>query len=68
MSKNAKEYEFWILTSGKGVLEAGKKLGKIQVKSKNNDIKILKEKAYEQLAPSVINPYMFNLKLIKGEN
>ena len=63
--KMAKINEFWIITSGRGMLDSGKKVGNIQVKSKGKDIDVIKEKAYQQLKMQTINPYIFDLELIK---
>lgn len=51
MSKKPKEYEFWIITAGRGMCQATHTVGFIAVKSKSLDINVLKEKAYKQLAP-----------------
>lgn len=65
---NAKEYLFWVITSGKGMLPAGQKVGKVGVKSKSTDLDVLKEKAYEQLAQSSLYPRNKDLELIPGED
>tara|TARA_R110000787_G_scaffold205609_1_gene315917 strand:+ start:3005 stop:3250 length:246 start_codon:yes stop_codon:yes gene_type:complete len=51
--KKAKDYEFNIHTSGKGVMDAGVYLGRVSVKSKSSEVDTLMDKAYEQLESSI---------------
>jgi len=61
--KKPKEYEFSVLTSGKGIMDKGVPVGSISVKTKLTDIDEIKENAYTKLNEQLSNNDRYHFDL-----